>query len=150
MDERSRVAGRDFEHECDNGELAFIVDALVDHVDLQGEVFIIDVVLGGGVHVELDETVVGTGEAGRAVDNDFNCRSEVLEDYFSRGDVKSGPRGGRGDGGIWWEVLVGSDFCHRVSRTNIPTLMGDWFFPALHASFSGAREAQLKGPFIGP
>jgi hypothetical protein len=69
-------------------------------VDLQGEVFIIDVVLGGGVHVELDETVVGAGEAGRAVDNDFDRRSEVLEDYFSRGDVKSRPRRGRGDGGI--------------------------------------------------
>jgi hypothetical protein len=50
--------------------------------------------------VELDETVVGAGEAGRAVDNDFDRRSEVLEDYFSRGDVKSRPRRGRGDGGI--------------------------------------------------
>jgi hypothetical protein len=100
--------------------------------------------------MELDETVVGTGEAGRAVDNDFDRRSEVLEDYFSRGDVKSGLRGSRGDGGIWWKVLVGSVFCHAGPRTDIPTLMGDWFFPALHASFSGAREAQLKGPFIGP
>jgi hypothetical protein len=29
-------------------------------------------------------------------------------------------------------------------------LMGDWFMPDLHASFSGAREAQLNGPFMGP
>jgi hypothetical protein len=28
----------------------------------------------------------------------------------------------------------------------VPTLMGDWFLPVLQASFSGARDAQFKGP----
>jgi hypothetical protein len=33
---------------------------------------------------------------------------------------------------------------------NVPMLIGDWFFPALHASFSAASVAQLKGPLSGP
>jgi hypothetical protein len=70
-------------------------------VDFQGEVFVVDVVLRGGVHVELDEAEVGAGVAGCAVDDDFDGRSEVLEDYFRVGDVEDGPARCGGDGGIW-------------------------------------------------
>jgi hypothetical protein len=41
-------------------------------------------------------------------------------------------------------------FDELLGRSSVPMLMGDWFVPALHASFSGARDAQLKGPFSGP
>ncbi len=99
-DDGGGVAGGDFEHECDDGEAAFVVDALVHHVDFEGEVFVVDVVLRGRVHVELDEAVVGAGEAGCAVDDDFDCRSEVLEDYAGVGDVHDGSAAGSGDGGI--------------------------------------------------
>lgn len=37
-----------------------------------------------------------------------------------------------------------------LGESSVPMLMGDWFKPALHASFSGARDAQLNGPSIGP
>ena len=37
-----------------------------------------------------------------------------------------------------------------LGESSVPMLMGDWFAPALHASFSGAREAQLNGPSKGP
>lgn len=90
MDHGSGVAGGDLEHERDDGELAFVVDTLVHHVDLQGEVFVVDVVLRGGVHVELDEAEVGARVAGCTVDDDFDGRSEVLEDYFRVGDVEDG------------------------------------------------------------
>jgi hypothetical protein len=46
--------------------------------------------------------------------------------------------------------IVSRDIIGRARRMNIPTLIGDWFLPALQASFSGASEAQLNGPFIGP
>jgi hypothetical protein len=51
--------------------------------------------------VELDEAEVGAGVAGCAVDDDFDGRSEVLEDYFRVGDVEDGPARCGGDGGIW-------------------------------------------------
>ena len=58
--------------------------------------------------MELDELVVGAGEAGGAVDNDFDGRSEVLEINWASGDVEGGPAGSSRDGGIWWKWLVRS------------------------------------------
>jgi hypothetical protein len=69
-------------------------------MDLEGEVFVVDVVFRGCVHVELDEAVVSASEASCAVDDDFDCRSEVLEDYAGFGDVEDRFAAGRGDGGI--------------------------------------------------
>ena len=54
-------------------------DALVDHVNFEREVLVVDVVLGGGVHVELLETEVRSVEGGGAVDDDLDRRAQVLK-----------------------------------------------------------------------
>lgn len=76
-------------------------------MNLEREEFIVDVVLRGRVHVELDKAVVGTGIAGGAVDDNLNGRSEVLKDHWASGDVEGGPGRCRSDGGIWWKLSVG-------------------------------------------
>jgi hypothetical protein len=40
--------------------------------------------------VELDELEVRAGDAGGAIDDDFDCRAEVLELDFLLGDVERG------------------------------------------------------------
>lgn len=79
----------------------------MDHVNLKREEFIVDVVLRRRVHVELDKAVVDSGIAGGAVDDNFNGRSEILEDHWASGDVEGRSGRCRGDGGIWWKLSVG-------------------------------------------
>jgi hypothetical protein len=65
-------------------------DGLVDHVDLEREVLAVDVVLGGGVHVELDKPEVGALECRRAVHDDLDRRPEVLKHNALLRDVDDG------------------------------------------------------------
>tara|TARA_R110002003_G_scaffold186_3_gene14539 strand:+ start:18456 stop:18743 length:288 start_codon:yes stop_codon:yes gene_type:complete len=72
------------------GETGGLTDALVDHVDFEGVVFAVDVVLRGRVHVELDELEFGAEHGGGAIDDDFDGGAEVLKFDFLLGDVEDG------------------------------------------------------------
>jgi hypothetical protein len=75
-----------------------LADALVDHVDFEGMVFAVDVVLRGRVHVELDELKFGAEHGGGAIDDDFNGSAEVFEFDFLLGNVEDGLVGCERDG----------------------------------------------------
>jgi hypothetical protein len=65
-----------------------LTDALVDHVDLERVVLSVDVVLRWGVHVELDELEVCTGNSCGTVDDDLNGSAQVLELNLLFGNVE--------------------------------------------------------------
>lgn len=122
------------------------------HVELERVVLAEDVVLGWGVHVELDKLERVVADCGGAVGYDLNGRAQVLEeDLIDLGDRDLGLVGSLGNGGIWGWSISKSRLGADVSVVwDLPMSMGDWFLPVLQASFSGAREAQLKGPLVGP
>lgn len=100
-DDRRGPAGGDFEHEGNNGQLGVVGDTLVHHVELERVVLAEDVVLGWGVHVELDKLERVVADCGGAVGYDLNGRAQVLEeDLIDLGDRDLGLVGSLGNGGI--------------------------------------------------
>jgi hypothetical protein len=101
-DDGRGVTSCDLEHESNDGELRVVGNTLVHHVHLQREVFAQHVVLGWGVHVELDELEVGVANLGGAVGYDFDGRAQVLKfDLVDFRNRELGLSGSKRDGSIF-------------------------------------------------
>ena len=100
-DDGRGLAGRDLEHEGDDGELGGVGNGLVHHVELERVVLVTDVVLRGRVHVELYEAVVCACEAGGAINHDLDGGAEVEEIHrVNIRDIEDWARGCGFDGAI--------------------------------------------------
>jgi hypothetical protein len=122
----------------------------VDHVDFEREVLAVNAVLGGSVDVKLSEFELVATEGGGAVHDNLDGGVEVLKLNSLLGNVDDGLLSSVADRAVCACVseAVGDTASCMMEKKDLPMLIGLWFFPALHASFSGASAAQLRGPRV--
>ena len=122
----------------------------MDHVDFEREVLAVDAVLGGSVDVELSEFELVATEGGGAVHDNLDGGVEVLKLNSLLGNVDDGLLSSVADRAVCACVsdAVRDTASCMMEKQDLPMLIGLWFFPALHASFSGASAAQLRGPRV--
>ena len=127
---------------------AGLTNAPVDHVHFEREVLAVDAVLGGSVDVELGEFELVATKGGGSVHDNLDGGVEVLKLDSLLGDLDDGLLSSVADGAVCMCVsgYVRNMTGCTIENKDLPMLMGLWFFPALHASFSGASAAQLRGP----
>lgn len=131
-------------------ENAGLTNALVDHVDFEREVLAVDPVLRGSVDVELSEFELVATEGGGAIHDNLDGGVEVLKLDSLLGNFDDWLLGGVADRAVCAcvsEAVRYTASC-TMEKKYLPMLIGLWFFPALHASFSGASAAQLRGPRV--